>query len=85
MLSSILSGYHVGIENNIFNEFSGCTSSDIKLTDKQELLKSLNSSRPNCKDVNFKIFGISLAAINLILSMLISALMIIVIKYEKNR
>tara|TARA_Y100001970_G_scaffold258616_1_gene338701 strand:+ start:2724 stop:3194 length:471 start_codon:yes stop_codon:yes gene_type:complete len=85
LIGVFLSSYHLGIENNIFNEFSGCTSSDIKLTDKQELLKSLNSSRPNCKDVNFKIFGISLAAINLILSMLISALMIIVIKYEKNR
>ena len=35
---------------------------------KKELLKSLNNFLPNCKDVNFNIFGLSLATINFILS-----------------
>ena len=57
-----------GIENNIFNEFSGCTNENIDTINKKELLQSLNNVLPNCKDVNFRIFGLSLATINFILS-----------------
>ena len=84
-LSSVaLSGYHLGIEHNIFNEFSGCTNESFKTTDKIKLLESLNQYLPNCKDVNFRVFGFSLATINFIISI---ALTIIIIKYfrdEKN-
>ena len=42
-ISSILiSGYHMGIENNIFNEFSGCTNNNLDTIDKAKLLQSLN-------------------------------------------
>jgi disulfide bond formation protein DsbB len=75
----------VGIEKNIFQEFSGCTNNSMDLIDKDELLKSLSHSRPNCKNINLKIFGLSLATINLIISSLISVLMLMMIKYEKNR
>ena len=85
IFSFLLSGYHVGIENNIFQEFSGCTNSNINLIDKDELLKSLVFERPNCKDVNFKLFGLSLASINLIISITISMILILKIKNEKNR
>ena len=83
--SIVISGYHIGIENNIFLEFSGCTNENLNSTDKTELLNSLNSYLPNCKDINFKIFGMSLATINFILSI---ALVLITIKYfvyEKNK
>tara|TARA_Y100000590_G_scaffold214498_1_gene243174 strand:+ start:949 stop:1176 length:228 start_codon:yes stop_codon:yes gene_type:complete len=75
----------MGIENNIFNEFSGCTNSNLNTTDKAELLQSLNNLLPNCKDVNFKILGLSLATINFLLSIV---LFVIIMKYfinEKNR
>ena len=42
-LSFLLSGYHVGIEREIFQEFSGCTGNSLNITDKNELLKLLNS------------------------------------------
>jgi len=84
-ISVVLSGYHVGIENNIFKEFSGCTNNNINLIDKEELLKSLNYSRPNCKNISFKILGFSLASINLIISSIISIYIFLVIKYEKNK
>ena len=83
--SFVISGYHVGIENNIFLEFPGCKNENINTTDKAELLQSLNNFLPSCKEVNFKIFGLSLATINFILSI---ALTLITIKYlynEKNR
>ena len=85
LISAILSGYHVGIENNVFNEFSGCTSNNSNITNKDELLKALKEVQPNCKDVAFKLLGFSLATINLFLSIIIIILSIKIIKNEKNR
>ena len=85
LISIGLSGYHVGIENNIFQEFSGCTNNNLNITNKSELLNSLSKTLPNCKDVNFRIFGLSLATINLIISFLIVMLSVVFIKNEKNR
>ena len=85
LLSLILSGYHVGIENNIFAEFSGCTANNLNIVDKEELMNSLSENLPNCKDVNFKLIGLSLATINLFISSIIFITGILVIKNEKNR
>ena len=84
ILSSILSGYHMGIENNIFNEFSGCTNGNLNITNKLELLKSLKNVVIGCKSVNFRILGLSLATINFIISLAISVIIYLIIKYEKN-
>ena len=83
-ISFFISGYHYGIENNIFEEFSGCTSKSLETIDKSEILKSLNDNIISCKDVNFKLFGISLAGINLLLSLLIIVYSIRTLLYEKN-
>ena len=83
--SLFLSGYHVGIENNIFSEFSGCSSININLIDKADIIKSLNNNLPSCKEVNFKIFGFSLATINLFISILISLYTVKLLINEKNR
>ncbi len=85
IFSSILSGYHVGIENNIFSEFSGCTNSNINLIDKTQIIDSLNKSMPSCKEINFRIFGLSLATINLFISLFISLYTIKLLLNEKNR
>ena len=85
LISFLISGYHTGIENNIFDEFSGCTSNNLNITNKDDLLQSLSESTPNCKDVTFRIFGLSLATINMFISMLIIIISIMVIKNEKNR
>ena len=83
--SFLLSGYHLGIEQEIFKEFSGCTGDSINITDKNELLKLLNSEVQNCKNVDFTVFGLSLAAINFLLSLAIFILILKVIKNEKNK
>ena len=85
IISAILSGYHVGIENGIFEESSGCTSENINITNKLDLLNNLKKTMPSCKNVDFKLFGLSLATINLIISLIISAISITIIKYEKNK
>ena len=84
-LSFLLSGYHFGIEQEIFKEFSGCTGNSINIIDKNELLKLLNSEVNTCKNVDFKIFGLSLATINFLLSFLIFVLILKVILNEKNK
>ena len=83
--SLLLSGYHFGIEQEIFSEFSGCTGNSINIIDKNELLKLLNSEVNTCKNVDFKIFGLSLATLNFLLSFIIFVLILKVIKNEKNK
>ena len=83
-ISFFISGYHYGIENNIFDEFSGCVNNSLNITNKAELLKSLNNNIPSCKDVIFKLFGISLAGINFLLSLLIVIYSLRTLFYEKK-
>ena len=85
VISTIISGYHFGIENNFIQEFSSCTNNSLDVSNKSKLLESLNKSMPvDCKDATFKILGISLAAINTILSILIVIFSIRTLVYEKN-
>ena len=84
-LSAVISGYHFGVENSFFEEFSGCKNNSIDLSNKQKILDSLGNSMPiSCKDATFKVLGISLAAINTILSILIIIFSIRTLVYEKN-
>ena len=85
IISSFLSGYHVGIENNIFKEFSGCTGNNLNITNKLKLLESLSNAKPNCKEINYKILGLSLATINFIISIVISSTSIKYFINEKNK
>ena len=84
MLSLLISGYHYGIENNIFEEFSGCTDNSLEIIDKTKLLNSLKENVASCKDAIFKLFGMSLAGINFILSFLIIVYSFLIYFYEKN-
>ena len=84
-ISAIISGYHYGIENNLIQEISSCTNNSLDISNKSELLESLNKNMPvDCKDATFKILGVSLAAINTILSILIIIFSIRTLVYEKN-
>ena len=83
--STIISGYHSGIEFGLLNESSSCASNSIESLDKTKLLESLSNSMPNCKDIEFKLFGLSLATINFLISFVISFLIYFKISYEKNR
>ena len=85
-VSAIISGYHYGIENSFFEELSSCNTYSMDLSDKKKLLESLNKKMPvSCKDATFKILGISLAAINTILSILIVLISVRTLAYEKNK
>ena len=71
--SSLLAFYHFGIEQGFFNESIVCNvENQLKILSKEQLLKELNQSVISCKDVTFRILGLSLAAINTILSVVLS-------------
>ena len=85
-LATLLSIYHVGIEQGIFSESLLCElgiNTNIQNTD--ELLKTLKKTPISCKDVTFKFLGLSLATINLITSLLICFTSGYIIKNEKNK
>ena len=83
--STILAFYHFGIEQGFFNESFLCKDSLENLS-KDELLKELQKINVSCKDVNFRILGLSIATINAIFSFCLSAIFIKLFNnYEKNR
>tara|TARA_X000001036_G_scaffold197631_1_gene186078 strand:+ start:89 stop:574 length:486 start_codon:yes stop_codon:yes gene_type:complete len=83
--SLIISFYHFGIEQGFFEESSVCGLKNVTDTiSKEELLKQLGKKTISCKDVTFKIFGLSLTTINITISLIIAVILIkIFIKYEK--
>jgi len=83
--STILAFYHFGIEQGFFNESFLCKDSLENLS-KDELLKELQKINVNCKDVDFRILGLSIATINAIFSFCLSVIFIKLFNnYEKNR
>jgi disulfide bond formation protein DsbB len=84
IFGTIVSFYHFGIEQGFFSESFVCNlGSNNEATSTQDLLKQLEKTTVSCKDVTFKILGISLATFNTIISIIISAIMLkIVINYD---
>ena len=86
-ISSILiSGYHVSIENGIIEPIFSCTGENTYIIDKEEILKSLkDNTQVDCKDVNFSLFGISLATLNFINSFVFTMIIVYILKYAKKK
>jgi len=87
VFGTFVSFYHFGIEQGFFNESLVCELSGIsvKPMSAEELLKELGTERISCKNVTFRIFGISLATLNTITSLVVSVIIFrTVINYEKN-
>ena len=86
MSSATLAFYHFGIEQGFFNESLACTTGDLsKILSKEELLEQLKQNSISCKDVSFRIIGLSLATINTIFSLILSFVFIkLFMNYEKK-
>ena len=87
IFSFAISFYHFGIEQGFFQESSVCgVKSLTEIITKEDLLKQLSEKTISCKDVTFRIFGLSLTSINIVISLLfIITLLKIFKKYEKNK
>ena len=81
IFGAVTSVYHVGIEQGIFSESLLCELGlNTNIQNPEDLLKSLEKAPISCKDVTFKIFGLSLATFNAFLSIVISCILIKLIK-----
>ena len=70
--ATILSLYHLGIEQGFIEESLVCDlKNSSNLLSKEDILKQLKEKNISCKDVTFKIFGLSLTSYNIIISLLV--------------
>ena len=86
IISGILAFYHFGIEQGFFTESFVCKSASFSETlTKDQLLEQLKQNPISCKDVSFRVLGLSLASINVIFSLVLSAIFIrLFLNYGKN-
>ena len=87
IFSFAISLYHFGIEQGFFQESAVCGVENFSENfTKEELLNKLSKKTISCKDVTFRIFGLSLTNINMVVSILfIITLGKLFINYEKNK
>ena len=86
IISSLLAFYHFGIEQGFFKESLACETRKItENLSKEELLSQLEQNVVSCKDVSLRILGFSLASINTVFSIILSAIFAkLFISYDKN-
>jgi len=70
----LISIFHFGIEQSFFDESLVCQIKELKQdVSASDLLQKLENNKfKSCKNVDFKIFGLSLATINLFISSILS-------------
>ena len=86
IISVILAFYHFGIEQGFFTESFVCEGTSFSETlTKDQLLEQLKQNTISCKDVSFKVLGLSLASINVIFSLVLSVIFLkLFLNYAKN-
>jgi disulfide bond formation protein DsbB len=86
LVGAVISIYHLGIEQGFIQESLVCDlQNGSNSLSKEEILKQLKEKNVNCKDVTFKIFGLSLTSYNILMSLLITiGAGKIYFNYEKN-
>ena len=85
--ATLLSFYHFGIEQGFIKESLVCNlNTSTEVLSKEVLLNQLKVMPVSCKDVTFKIFGLSLATFNIFISLILSVITTkLFLTYEKNR
>ena len=77
VFSFLISIYHFGIEKGFFEETAICGLKNADdFISKEELLRLLSEKTVSCKDVTFRVFGLSLTSINIVISLIIIFILI---------
>ena len=86
LFGTALSLYHLVIDQGFIQESLVCDlKSGSNLLSKEEILKKLQEKSVSCKDVTFKMFGLSLTSYNILISILITfSAGKIYFNYDKN-
>ena len=87
LVGSIVAFYHFGIEQGFFNESLVCEVGSLDQNfSTEDLLKQLGNNAVSCKTVTFRVFGLSLASINTIFSLVLFGIFLKLFRnYEKNK
>ena len=85
--ATLLSFYHFGIEQGFIKESFVCDLNGLSNElSKEALLDELKKMPLSCKDVTFKIFGLSLATFNVFISLILGVITTkLFLNYEKNK
>ena len=85
--ATLISFYHFGIEQGFIKESLVCDlNNEINNLSKEAILNQLKEMPVSCKDVTFKIFGLSLATFNIFITLILGVITIkLFLTYEKNR
>jgi disulfide bond formation protein DsbB len=85
--ATLIAFYHFGIEQGFIKESFVCDLNDqSKGLTKEALLNQLKEIHVSCKDVTFKIFGLSLATFNIFITSILGVITTkLFLNYENNR
>ena len=85
--ATLISFYHFGIEQGFIRESLVCDLNiESNNLSKEALLNQLKIMPVSCKDVTFKIFGLSLATFNIFITLILGVITTkLFLTYEKNR
>jgi len=85
--AALIAFYHFGIERGFIKESLVCDlNNEGKNLSKEALLNQLKKMPVSCKDVTFRIFGLSLATFNVFINLILSAITTkLFLIYGKNR
>ena len=78
-ISGAIGVYHAGVEAGIFEGFTTCTA-----THGMSLQDIINAPLVRCDQVQWSLFGISMAGWNAILSLTVAALIVILLQKERR-
>ena len=85
--ATLIAFYHFGIEQGFIKESLVCDlNNEGKSLSKEALLEQLKKMPVSCKDVTFRIFGLSLATFNIFITLILGVITTkLFLTYEKNR
>ena len=85
--ATLIAFYHFGIEQGFIRESLVCDLNiESNNLSKEALLNQLKTLSVSCKDVTFKIFGLSLATFNIFFTLILGVITTkLFLTYEKNR
>ena len=83
----LIAFYHFGIEQGFIKESLVCDLNiQSNALSKEAILNQLKERSVSCKDVTFKIFGLSLATFNIFISLILGTITIkLFLTYEKSK
>ena len=85
--ATLISFYHFGIEQGFIKESLVCDlNNESNNLSKEALLNQLKEMPVSCKNVTFKILGLSLATFNIFISLILGVITTkLFLNYEKNK